>query len=131
MPGLSQLIRDIKKAVNGGEAVVTWGGRQYFVEPPGEDGRSNDYKMLNYLIQGSAADCTKQALINYDSVRKDGRFLVTVHDEINFSAPKGAMKREMKILRDAMADVAFDVPMLSDGKVGVNWGELVKFKEAA
>jgi len=37
-------------------------------------------------------------------------------------APAGAGAKEMKILEQAMADVAFDVQMLSDGKAGANWG---------
>ena len=80
--------------------------------------------MLNYLIQGSAADCTKQALINYDSVRKESRFLVTVHDEINISALKKAAKQELELLRQAMEAVEFSVPMLSDAKMGPTWGQL-------
>lgn len=145
LPGLKSLQDELTARGKGGDAIVTWGGRQYFVEEPKEvDGRMRtfEYKLLNYLIQGSAADCTKQAIINYDGVRKDGRFLITVHDEINISCSKGAMKSEMKLLREAMAATgvdtagvasmpnAFDVPMFSDGKTGLNWGNLTKFKEA-
>ena len=41
------------------------------------------------------------------------------------------MVEEMRVLREVMASVEFDVPMLSDGKVGDTWGDLKKFKEAA
>lgn len=144
LPGLKALQDELTFRGKSGEAIITWGGRQYFVEEPKEiDGRMRtfEYKLLNYLIQGSAADCTKQAIINYDAVRKDGRFLITVHDEINISVPKGALKSEMKLLADAMAATgvdrqgtaiiknAFDVPMLSDGKFGPNWGALTSYKE--
>jgi len=88
-----------------------------------------EYKLLNYLIQGSAADCTKQAIINYDSVKKHGRLLCTVHDEINLSVPKKAVKSEMKLLKEAMEAVEFDVPMISDCKVGPNWAAITKFEE--
>ena len=89
-----------------------------------------EYKMINYLIQGSSADCTKQAIINYHHAlkyaRTSARFLITVHDEINFSAPEKQMTKEMKRLSDCMEDVDFHVPMLSDGSTGPNWGTLKK-----
>jgi DNA polymerase I-like protein with 3'-5' exonuclease and polymerase domains len=131
MPSLAALERAIRQIGDDGECITTWGGRRYFAEKPQiVDGRmrSFSYKLLNYLIQGSAADCTKQAIINYHERKKEGRFLVTVYDEINISAPKAAMKKEMDILRDCMADVNFDVPMLSDGKTGPNWADMKKEK---
>ena len=69
LPGLKQLERDIKQIGRSGECITTWGGRQYFTEPGRIiNGRMQDfsYKLLNYLIQGSASDCTKQGIINYD-----------------------------------------------------------------
>lgn len=134
IPGLKQLNADIKAAVKAGEPIRTWGGREYFVEAPEIiDGRlqTYEYKLLNYLIQGSAADCTKQAIINYDYIKRDGRWMLAVHDENNGSTPKGTEKRELKLLKDAMEGVKFDVPMLTDAAVGKNWGELKKLKEAA
>ena len=127
IPGLASLDKEIKALARRGEAIRTWGGRVYYCEPPAHiKGRlvTFEYKLLNYLIQGSAADCTKQAIINYDKLRENGRFLVTVHDEINISAPKSKYKREMKLLKEAMESVEFDVPMLSDGEVGPNWHDL-------
>lgn len=133
IPGLKDLTKSVSQRGKDGEAIVTWGGREYFCEEPIiKDGRKMtfEYKLLNYLIQGSAADCTKEAIIRYHDVKKrDGRFLVTVHDEINLSVPPGAVKSEMKLLKDVMQSVEFDVPMLSDGKVGKSWGDLTKFKE--
>lgn len=133
-PGLKALQTDLKMIAANDEAFRTWGGRLYKCEPASWSDRFNrlqtyEYKMLNYLIQGSSADCTKEALIRYDDVRKDGRFLVTVHDEINISAAAKAMKSEMKLLREAMASIEVDVFMLSDAKVGPSWGELKKFDE--
>jgi DNA polymerase I-like protein with 3'-5' exonuclease and polymerase domains len=123
--------------------LVTWGGREYYVEPPSfskKYGRNMtyEYKLLNYLVQGSAADATKQAVLNYHNhPGRRGRFLVTVYDEINVSsAPEKtaklrtlAVEHEMKVLRECMESLDFDVPLLSDGKFGPNWGSLTKFKE--
>ena len=69
---------------------------------------------------------TKEAIIRYDAAKKHGRFMLTVHDEINVSCPKGKRKadKEMEILREVMEGVEFDVAMLTEGKRGPNWGGL-------
>jgi len=132
LPGVAALDSALKGMFGRGEPLRTWGGRLYYCEPPAMvngRGMTFEYKALNYLIQGSAADCTKQAIINYHNVKKDGRFLITVHDEINISAPIKAVKKEMNLLREAMAGVPFDLPMLNDGKVGPNWADLKTHKD--
>lgn len=132
LPGLKKLNDSIKNGAKQGQPIQTWGGRLYYKEEGIViNGRKVDfgYKLLNYLIQGSAADCTKQAIINYDAIKKDGIFLCSVHDENNISAPKKAMKRELKILGEAMADVKFDVAMLSEPYMGPSWGQVEKYKE--
>lgn len=135
LPGVQDLNKEIKAMVARGEPIVTWGGREYYCEPPRFDERfgrhmTYEYKLLNYLIQGSAADITKQALINYDQhPGRRGRFLVTVYDEINASMPKTIWKQEMEILRECMECIDLDVPLLSDGKMGISWGEAKKFAE--
>jgi DNA polymerase I-like protein with 3'-5' exonuclease and polymerase domains len=137
LPGVQDLNREIKAMVARGEPITTWGGREYYVEPPKFDKKYNrhmtyEYKLLNYLIQGSAADITKQAIINYIShPKRRGRFMVTVYDEINASMPAKYLKEEMAILRDCMESIDLDVPLLSEGKTGPSWGEAVKYIEPA
>lgn len=135
LPGLKVLDAAVKQRGTAGQCITTWGGRQYFAEEPRViEGRMRtfEYKLLNYLIQGSAADCTKEALIrHWEMGYGDASFKLTVHDEINISAPKGAFKKEMLRLRDAMMSVEFDVPMISDGEFGPNWGQLEDLKEPA
>ena len=132
LPGLKSLNEGIKQGSKQGIPIRTWGGRIYYVEPPMMINGRNvhfEYKLLNYLIQGSAADCTKQGIINYHYTKKEGRFLCSVHDENNIEAPAKAMKAELKILGAAMADVAFDVPMLSEPYMGKTWSTVEKYKE--
>jgi DNA polymerase-1 len=134
LPGLRNLEDSLLRRGRRDESIRTWGGRYYHAEPPvffGGRKRSFEYKLLNYLIQGSAADCTKEAVIRYDQARVHGRLLVTVHDEINITAPAEHAAAEMKILKDVMESIEFDVPMLSEGKSGKSWGDLSKYEEAA
>jgi DNA polymerase theta len=127
-PGLGFLDADLKRRSHAKEAFRTWGGREYYVEPPKFiQGRLRtfEYKMLNTLIQGSAADCTKEAMIRYKERANFGHLIISVHDELLMICCKEAAKTEMKILQEAMQSVEFDVPMLADGASGVkSWSAL-------
>lgn len=137
LPGMKILNDEIKRLVGRGLPIVTWGGRQYHPEPKVFDqdtGRWRDfvYKLLNYLIQGSAADLTKQAIIDwYNDPRRDPRvrFLVTVYDEINISAPLEVAVEQMLLLKEIMERDRISVPMLSAGKWGFSWGDVVGLKK--
>lgn len=132
LPGVDELNAQVRAVLKSGQPCRTWGGREVFAEPPMLiNGRMMDftYKVPNMLIQSSSAEQTKQAIINYDATRRDGRMLLTVHDEININAPAKSWKREAKILEEAMLAPRFDVPMLTDLEIGPHWGALVKVKE--
>jgi DNA polymerase I-like protein with 3'-5' exonuclease and polymerase domains len=127
LPGRKILDAEIKKFAARRMPIRTWGGRLYMPEPPGKDGRSKDYKLINYLCQGGAADYTKQVLIEwYNHPDRDARFLVTVYDELNISCPDEIRVRQMQVLRDCMEERRLSVPMLSDAKWGYRWGALTK-----
>lgn len=126
-PGLKDMYKDMKARAAANEPVRTWGGRLYYCEEPKiVKGRLRqfDYKLVNVLVQGSAADCTKEAVIRYCEAAEHGRFLLTVHDQTTCSVAKSKMKAEMKILKDSMESVQFTVPMLSEGKIGFNWADM-------
>jgi len=137
-PGLKELIKAIRERVVNGEPICTWAGREYFVEEPkwNEEERrwqTFEYKLINYLIQGSAADCTKEAIIRWYGVKhEDTRMLINVHDELLGNTPKKLKAQEMKILKDSLESVEFDVPMFTDGKYSLhNWGAMKKYKDLA
>jgi DNA polymerase I-like protein with 3'-5' exonuclease and polymerase domains len=132
LPGLKELSSELKAMAKRNEPMRTWGGREYYCEEPRLiNGRmqSFEYKLINYLCQGSAADVTKESIIRYDEARKDGRFMLSVYDENNISVPKKALKSEMLILRDCMMGIELDVPLLSDGEWGPNLGVMEALKE--
>lgn len=130
MPGVRAVMQDVQRRGKTGQPIRTWGGRLYYVEAPKEiDGQLRDfaYKLLNYLIQGSAADQTKESLNDWSETRRwDHVFLATVHDEINISAPREEWQEASSILAHAMNKDRFDVPMLSEGYIGENWQDIDK-----
>lgn len=130
-PGLKSLFSDLKDRARNDEPVRTWGGREYFCEEPKYSERFGrwmtfDYKLLNLIVQGSAADCTKEALIRWWEIKhEDDRFLLSVHDQQTIDAPTKRRDDAMRRLKEALESIEFDVPMLSEGKwSATNWFEL-------
>jgi DNA polymerase I len=136
LPEVGDLNADLKRMGAAGEPIFTWGGRRYHCEPPAFSEKFQremtfEYKLLNYLIQGSAADCTKEAIVRYHAdPKRRGQFLLTVHDELDGYAEASALRHEMAVLRANMESIEFDLPMLSDAKwSNKSWGEMQAFKE--
>ena len=130
MPAAANLAASTRSRGRSGGTIRTWGGRHYPVEPAklikGKM-RSFEYKLLNYLIQGSAGDQTKEVICDWSDLKDpDTMFLATIHDEINASVPTEIWREEMAILQEAMDAPLFDVPMRSEGFHGPNWGSLTK-----
>jgi DNA polymerase I-like protein with 3'-5' exonuclease and polymerase domains len=131
-PGLKAMYADMKARARNNQPIRTWGSREYYCEPPRlVDGRIRqfDYKLINVLVQGSAADCTKEAINNYCDVKSDDDiFLLNVHDQLMSAVPKRTLKTSMTTLQTAMESVKFDVPMLSEGACSdKHWAALVDY----
>jgi DNA polymerase I-like protein with 3'-5' exonuclease and polymerase domains len=128
-PGLQDMYKDMRARARSNIPFRTWGGREYYCEPAKTiDGKymEFDYKMVNGLIQGSAADCTKEAIIRYyNNKHPDAKIVLNVHDQITVSVPSCIVHSEMETLRACMESVEFDVPILSEGTISSqNWNEL-------
>lgn len=128
-PGLRELQGGLKALAGAQEPLRTWGGREYHVEPAkliGGELRTFEYKMLNVLVQGSAADCTKEAMIVYHRFKQPRHHcVIQVHDELLCVVPEQEVDTAMMILQECMESIEFDVPMLSDGKISTtNWAEM-------
>jgi DNA polymerase I-like protein with 3'-5' exonuclease and polymerase domains len=82
--------------------------------------RAGTYKALNKLIQGSAADQTKKAMV--DLYEEDGIIPhIQVHDELNISVEN---KGEALSIKKKMEDcVELNVPSVVDYALAKNWGE--------
>lgn len=84
-------------------------------------------KTLNSVIQGSAADQTKMAMIalyhNEDWKRIGGRLLIPVHDELIAEVPEEYKDEGGKILSQTMVDAASFLPFPSkcDVEMCIHW----------
>jgi DNA polymerase I-like protein with 3'-5' exonuclease and polymerase domains len=100
----------INKALPREQAVLEYGQRIK---------RAYTYKGLNRLIQGSAADQTKAAMV---ALHKEGFSpMLQVHDEIAISvASKEEAERASQVMQDA---VRLEVPSVVDVEIGPTWGD--------
>ena len=81
------------------------------------------------MIQGTAADLIKQAMIRADNeIRKRGlqsRLLLQVHDELIFEVPPQEIEEMKIIIRNAMeAGYGFKLPLKASIETGDTWGEM-------
>ena len=82
--------------------------------------RAYTYKALNKLIQGSAADMTKKAMID---LHKEGIIPhIQVHDELDISIKDDQHAEKIKDIMEAAVDL--EVPNKVDYEAGPNWGQI-------
>jgi len=82
--------------------------------------RAFTYKALNRLIQGSAADQTKQAMI--DCHKAGFKPLLQIHDELCFSINQ---EKDIELIKDKMENAidTLRVPSKVDIALGKSWGD--------
>jgi DNA polymerase I-like protein with 3'-5' exonuclease and polymerase domains len=100
----------VNKALPREQAVIEYGQRIK---------RAGTYKGLNRLIQGSAADQTKAAMVALAKAGFDP--ILQVHDELALSVKN---KEQAQAAAEIMANaVRLEVPSRCDVEVGPSWGE--------
>ena len=84
--------------------------------------RAFTYKALNKLIQGSAADMTKKAMIE---LHKEGITPhIQVHDELDISIKDDKQAKHVLEIMESAVDL--EVPNKVDYESGTNWGNIKK-----
>jgi DNA polymerase-1 len=99
--------------------VYTWTGRRL----PCDEDRA--YTLLNYLIQGGAAEVFKSNLVKLDQADLTELLIVPVHDEIVLNAPRKDIEEIKRTVKECMTTTeGWAVPLTSgiDGPME-NWGE--------
>ncbi|MCE9528500.1 MAG: DNA polymerase I, partial [Planctomycetales bacterium] len=83
---------------------------------------------INTVIQGSAADIIKRAMINLHRRIKEeklqAKMLLQIHDELVFEFPPDEQDQLTKMVVQEMSGAAkLSVPLKIDVKTGLNWAE--------
>jgi DNA polymerase-1 len=104
--------------IEGKGYVSTWTGRQL----PCDDDKV--YTLVNYLVQGGAAEVFKANLIKLDQADLTELLIVPVHDEIVLNAPREDAEEIKRIVKECMTTTqGWAVPLTAgvDGPLE-NWG---------
>lgn len=130
-PGVTQLESDIAALINERGYVLTYYGARILKEPSRLiQGRMVNfiYKVANHLIQRSAAEQMKEAVVKWhaDGYAARWPWLLSVHDSNNISVPPQELKEASRDLDYVMQAGTFEVKMLSDMKRGPSWGTVTK-----
>jgi len=98
--------------------VNTWTGRRL----PCDDDRV--YTLVNYLIQGGAAEVFKSNLVKLDQADLTDLLIVPVHDEIVLNAPRKDAEEIKRIVKECMTTTeGWAVPLTADVEGPLeNWG---------
>ncbi len=83
---------------------------------------------VNTVIQGTAADLIKLAMLAVDRRLRESQFeakmILQIHDELLFDVPAGEVDELARLVREEMQSVAeLRVPLKVDVKAGLNWAE--------
>ena len=123
-PGMQTFQRDVEQKgmfrleTEGQGYVTTWTGRRL---PCDED---RVYTLVNYLIQGGAAEIFKSNLIKLDQADLTDLLIVPVHDEIVLNAPREDAEEIKQLVRKCMTTTEnWAVPLTADVDGPLeNWG---------
>ena len=90
---------------------------------------------VNAVIQGSAADLIKKAMIEVDrrlqAEKLQARMLLQIHDELVFEAPDAEIPTLARLVREAMIGaIPFNVPLKVDVAAGLNWLDAASLPES-
>ena len=129
-PGVRSWIAEVHAAAYEDRQVRTLGGRRRRLP----DIRSRDpgavataqRQAVNTVIQGTAADLMKLALIRLNDALPDGvRMLLPVHDSVLLCVPTALVEETRQIVTAAMEAVptGFGVPLRVDMHTGQTWAD--------
>jgi len=107
-------------------------GEAFVTTPRGRTetiGRDKEYyKLVNYLIQGTAADVMKTQLVALDAAGLGEFMILPVHDEIILDVPTEMVEEVSAVIQREMPIPAgeYTVPITSDLAVVERWGDKYK-----
>jgi DNA polymerase-1 len=90
--------------------------------------RRAERQAINSVIQGTAADIMKMAMVRlHDRIVAEGlplQILMQVHDEVVVRTPKGMAEEAEAIIRESMESVnMLSVPLVAEGTICDRWAE--------
>lgn len=136
-PGVKRYLDGMRRlAAEQGFVETLLGRRRYF---PGLKSASNfnqrsreEREAINAPIQGTAADIMKLAMIRVpaqiEQAGLSARLILQVHDELVLECRRDELRPTIELVQRVMEQAyPLRVPLSTDARSGVNWGQMEKF----
>ncbi len=92
----------------------------------------NEYKLVNFTIQGMAAEILKTKLLELDAAGLGDVLRLPVHDEVIVEVDHADVEEAVHILNGVMNDAdLLTIPLTAGVSIGERWGEKVDYVPAA
>ncbi len=127
LPEIKQFSKECTDLGKAGKAIETLGGRFYKTDPTIKviQGRpvTFEYKLVNFKIQGSAADQTKKAMVIYDDM-DEGELVLSVHDQLVAQVPIGSNANGIKRAMEESFQEILRYKVVADPAMATNFAGL-------
>ena len=116
------------KVIEQGDRRESEEGQGYVITPSGRRipcDRGDSRVLVNYILQGTAAEVLKEALIRLDAAGLTKYMLLPIHDEVLFSVPQdlcGELSREISDIMSVRGKYAVDLIAEAEGPFD-RWGD--------
>ena len=120
IPGVRKLYNTAQHIAKRDREIPMWTGRLRHYREEDET-----HKAMSNLIQGGVAEMMRVALTRLHALLEGttARQVLQVHDEVLFEIPAGREAEWAAVIKRAMEDFDFDVPIVAEGKMGYAWGQ--------
>ncbi len=129
-PGVAAWIAEVhQQAANIGEVRTLYGRRRYLpniYSTLAGDVAEARRQAVNTIVQGTAADLMKMALIRLNDALPEGvKMLMPVHDSVLLEVPSALVEETQQIVVEVMESTptSFAVPLKVEIKTGRTWAE--------
>jgi DNA polymerase-1 len=132
-PGISKFLRECVRQAQEKGYVETMMGRRRPIPDINSSvlsqSRASERMAINSVVQGSAADLIKQAMLNvHRRIQRENhpsRLLLQVHDELVFETPADGVEDQAAMVRQEMTSaMKLTVPLKVEVGWGKNWQEV-------
>ncbi len=127
-PGVKEFIEKTIEEVKKKKYVENYFGRIRYIKGL-ESKKHNEREFakraaINTIIQGTAADIIKFAMIDIDKILNeyDAKMIMQIHDELIFEVPENNVEEFSKRTKEIMENVvSLKVPLIADVGIADNW----------
>jgi len=124
-PNVAAFLRKAQDVAKNRGYIIMWGGRRKRFD---KDDEKSHFKAISNLVQGSAAEIVKSAMLKLDPMvrQNGGQILLQVHDEIIVEAPEEKAHEIALAGIPILQDFKLRCPLVVEASIGKCWAQKQK-----